>query len=289
MSREISFERLEYRIGDAAISYLDSGGKKPLLHFFHANGFPSGTYLPLLTDLAAQFRVVGLSLPGQDGLGGQGRSWNTIAADLAGFLDSLGSGPVIGVGHSIGAVTTMICAVNRPELFSRIIMLDPVMIPLKMILLFRLLKRFHLMDRVPLVHRSRHRRNGWKTQEDALEYFSGRKLFQGWDERFFQAYLRYGLKPGPDGAGLVLVCPPEVESEGFKGYPLDVWSWPRQIQTPVFLVRGESSFELSKNSFARFQKDCPALVKGRVVAGAGHCFPMQKSKETAGLIEEFCL
>ena len=45
-----------------------------------------------------------------------------VALDLAGFLETREVGPVIGVGHSIGAVTTMLCAARRPDLFSCIIL-----------------------------------------------------------------------------------------------------------------------------------------------------------------------
>ena len=100
--------------GGITLAYLDSGGDKPLLHFFHANGFPTAVYLPLLQELTSQFRVIGLSLPGQDGLGGEIESWEAIADHLTDFIGSLNLGPVIGVGHSIGAVCTMIGAVKKP-------------------------------------------------------------------------------------------------------------------------------------------------------------------------------
>ncbi len=281
-----SFDRKEYTAGSLKLSYMDSGGEKPLLHFYHANGFPTGTYLPLMNNLASDFRVVGLSLPGQDGLGGEIRNWSAIAHDLAGFLDSLGGGPVVGVGHSIGAVSTMICAVKRPDLFSSIIMLDPVIMPSRYILLFRYLKLFNQMKNIPLAYRSLNRRNGWENRDEALEYFRNKRLFREWDEQFFQAYLDYALQPGLDG-GIVLVCPPEVESRGFVSYPLDVWRWPRQLRIPVLLVRGSKSFEFSKSSLNRFLREC-STAKGLDVQDAGHCFPMQKSNETIRIIRDFC-
>ena len=129
MTREIPFECSDYSVDGLALSFLDSEGTKPPLHFSHANGFPVSMYLPWMTELALDFRVMGLSLRGQDGLGEGISSWHRVALDLAGFLETREVGPVVGVGHSIGAVTTMLCAARRPDLFSRIVLLDPPLFP----------------------------------------------------------------------------------------------------------------------------------------------------------------
>jgi len=282
-----SFNRKKYVTpGGTTLAYLDSGGDKPLLHFFHANGFPTGVYLPLLQELTSQFRIVGLSIPGQDGLGGRIESWEAIADHLTDFIGSLKQGPVIGVGHSIGAVCTMIGAVKKPDLFSRVIMLDAVMMPRRFIFLFYLLQRLGKIDRIPLVNRAYKRGNKWADRQEAHDYFLNRTLFLGWEKTFFQAYLDHGLKPGTD-TGLTLVCPPAIEATVFSSYPLDVWNWPQQIRHPLLIVRGNKSRELSKGRLARFLKKCPT-AKGAVVSGAGHLFPMAKPKVTLRLIREFC-
>ncbi len=287
MARAITFDRRKYTTSEGtSITYLDSGGHKPLLHFFHANGFPTGVYLPLLQELACHFRVVGMSIPGQDGLDGTIESWEAIADHLTGFLGSLNEGPIIGVGHSIGAVCTMIGAVKRPDIFSRVIMLDAVMMPRSFLLLFGILQRLGKIDRIPLVNRALNRGNKWADRQEAHDYFRDRTLFLGWEEPFFQAYLDHGLKPGID-SGLTLVCPPTVEAKVFSSYPLDVWTWPRRIQHPLLIVRGNESRELAKKRLALFLRKCPT-AKGAEISGAGHLFPMQKPEETIRLIREFC-
>jgi len=264
--------------GGIPLAYLDSGGDNLLLHFFHANGFPTGVYVPLLQELTSQFRIVGLSIPGQDGLGGKIESWEAIADHLTDFISSLNQGPVIGVGHSIGAVCTMIGAVKRPDLFSRLIMLDAVMMPRRFIVLFDLFQRLGKIHFIPLVNRAYKRGNKWVDREQAYNYFLDKTLFLGWEDACFQAYLDHGLRPAAD-TGLTLVCPPEIEAKVFSTYPLDVWNWPQQIRQPLLLVRGNKSRELSKRSLARFLKECPT-AKGTVVSGAGHLFPMEKPRRS---------
>ena len=73
MSGQIPFECADYSVEGLQLSFLDSEGTKPPLHFYHANGFPVSMYMPWMTDLARDFRVMGLSLRGQDGLSLLGR------------------------------------------------------------------------------------------------------------------------------------------------------------------------------------------------------------------------
>ncbi len=285
MVRDIPFDCATYDAQGTSLSYLDSGGDKPALHLFHANGFPISMYLPLMAELTNDFRVIGLSLRGQDGLGEGILSWHTLSFDLIGFLESLGCGPVIGVGHSIGAVATMFGAARRPDLFSRIVLLDPVLLPRRYVVFTRVLRWMGRKDRFPLAVRARRRRNGWQSREEALAFFREKALFQGWEEAFLEAYVTYALKPDQDGR-FVLVCPPEAEARGFENYPVDVWSWPKRVRTATLIVRGEHSDVLTEASYERFLRICPC-AKGVVLEGAGHFVPMQKPRETIRILKEF--
>ena len=55
MTREIPFDCADYSVDGLKLSFLDSGGTKPPLHFYHANGFPVSMYLPLMIELAQDF------------------------------------------------------------------------------------------------------------------------------------------------------------------------------------------------------------------------------------------
>ena len=286
MNMEIGFDCATYTADGMALSYLDSGGDKPVLHLSHANGFPISMYLPLMHELARDFRVLGLNLRGQDGLTEGILSWHRLAFDLIGFLENLNCGPVIGVGHSIGAVTAMFSACRRPDLFKRVVLLDPVLLPWKYILLLRLMKVFGIKARSPMALRARRRRNGWQSRDEALEYFRGKNLFNGWEETFLRAYVTYGLREEPDGR-IVLVCPPEAEARGFENYPLDVWSWPMLLRTPTLIVRGERSDALTQKCYEKFCRLCPS-AQGVVLRDTGHFVPLENSKESIRLIKDFC-
>jgi pimeloyl-ACP methyl ester carboxylesterase len=286
MARQNPFDCSDFLAQDAKLSYLDSGGGGAPLHFFHANGFPVSMYLPFMTELAEDFRVLGLSLRGQDGLSEGIESWHRLSFDLIGFLDAIKAGPVVGVGHSIGAVATLLAAARRPDLFSRVIFLDPVLMPRRYIILTRLLKIVGRKNRFPLAQRARRRRNGWTDRAEALEYFREKSLFRNWEEPYLKAYVTFGLMPDATGR-VVLVCPPEAEARGFENYPTDIWSWPRRLTVPTLIVRGGDSDALPPECYEKLCRICPR-ARGTAMQGVGHFIPMEKPSETLRIIRDFC-
>ena len=286
MTTVAPFDCSVYVAEGAKLSYLDSGGDSPPLHFFHANGFPVSMYLPFMNELSSDFRVLGLNLRGQDGLSEGIKSWHRLSFDLIGFLEQMKPGPVVGVGHSIGAVATLLAAARRPDLFSRIVMLDPVLLPRRYILLLRLLKIIGKKNAFPLAKRARRRRNGWGSREEALDYFRDKSLFRNWEDTYLRAYVTYGLKPDADGR-TVLLCPPEAEARGFENYPTDIWSWPRRLCVPTLIVRGENSDVLLPECYERFCRLCTP-ARRRIMNGVGHFIPMEKPGETLRVIRNSC-
>ena len=108
----------------------DWGGSGPVLHLAHANGFPPGTYRKLIELLKPRYRVVTLHgrslVPGSDPR--RMRSWDDMADELAHALRSRGLSGVVGVGHSMGGVSTLLASAQEPGLFRAVVALDPVLV-----------------------------------------------------------------------------------------------------------------------------------------------------------------
>jgi pimeloyl-ACP methyl ester carboxylesterase len=107
---------------------LDLGGHGPFVHLAPANGFPPATYRQLARDLAQGYHVVSL-LPRPFWPGSRPESapdWHPLAGDLIRGLDELGLSGIVGLGHSIGGVLTLWAAIERPDLFRAVILVDPV-------------------------------------------------------------------------------------------------------------------------------------------------------------------
>lgn len=282
---KIPFDCDSFAIDGSKVSFLDSGGSKPSLHFYHANGFPLSVYMPMLVRLTACYRVLGLGLRGQDAQTMGNTSWYNIAQDLIHFLDSQQYGPVLGVGHSVGAVATMMAAVERPDLFSRIILIDPVILPYKAII-GRALK--HLLGnktKFPLAQRARARKHRWANREELYQYLQTKSLFSRFDDEYLRSYVTYGAKPSADG-GIELLCPPEAEARIFENYPFDIWSWIQRLKVPALIIRGEYSDILSERTVAQI---CNKAVNASslIIKGTGHLIPMEKPDDLLTVINSF--
>ena len=77
----------------------------PTLLFAHANGFPGGSYRSLLAPLAEHFNVQPLDRLGHHADFPVGHNWLALRDE---YLESTRhlSGPLVGVGHSMGGVIT---------------------------------------------------------------------------------------------------------------------------------------------------------------------------------------
>ena len=101
-----------------------------MLHFAHANGFPPGTYRKLLEELTESHHVVSMSARPlwPDSKPQDLRDWSDFAEDLRSEFDRRGLRGVIGVGHSLGAVASLLAAAADPGLFSAVIAIDPLIL-----------------------------------------------------------------------------------------------------------------------------------------------------------------
>ena len=87
------------------------------LHFAHANGFPADTYRRLFEALRARGFDQPAAIPQ---MGHQPEhpvtdGWHHLVDELCHYLEQHCPEPVVGVGHSFGAVVTLMAAHRRPN------------------------------------------------------------------------------------------------------------------------------------------------------------------------------
>ena len=162
----------------------DFGGEGQVVHLAHANGFPPGSYRPFAETLTGPpptagsghpatgsgwrggYHVIGLpARPLWSGSRpGSAPTWHTLAEDLVEGLDAIGLQGVIGVGHSMGGVYTLLAAIRRPELFRALVLIDPVILPPGWLRMLRVMRWLGLEKRQPLVQGALRRRRVWPSR-----------------------------------------------------------------------------------------------------------------------------
>ena len=144
------------------IHYLDWGGSGPQAHLLHANGFCAGTYSPFVKYLLNDLQIIASDVRGHGGTDlsdlKRVHHWNIFADDLKTLIDKTMAPPIVGLGHSLGAVTTYIAAATYPCLFSAIVLIDPPIFPRRRLWLITVMKWLGLTRRIPLARTARRRK-----------------------------------------------------------------------------------------------------------------------------------
>jgi len=268
------------------------GGGVPLV-FLPANGFPPDTYVPALTPLREQYRVLCLPpracwedagpAPLQPG------SWVSLAEDLLEGMQRHELPPVVAVGHSFGAVAVLLAARRAPQRFRALALLDPTILPPAVLVeLAEQRERVETKAR-PLVQGALTRRDRFPSVAAAFTYFRARRLFADWSDAMVQRYASALLRPAADGGGdFELSWPREWEAHYYESVYTESWEELNRLdrRLPILVVRGERSDTFVAESAARFLQAVP-WAQERVIAGHGHLFPQSAPFETGRILEEW--
>jgi pimeloyl-ACP methyl ester carboxylesterase len=265
----------------------DFGGEGPVIHLAHANGFPPGTYNPLAATLTGDYHVVGL--PARplwpDSHPESAPDWHPLAGDLIQGLYESGLKNIIGVGHSLGGVCTMLAAIRQPGLFRAVVLIDPVILPPAWLWVLQVMRRLGLRQWQPLVQGALRRRRTWPSRQACHERYRGKPLFANWPDASLRAYVEAGTRLRRDGQ-VELAYPPEWEAHIFATTPTDVWRYVPQLRTPMLVVRGEHSDTFRPQSQRRMARLLPH-ARFHVVPGAGHLVPLERPVETGAAVRDF--
>jgi pimeloyl-ACP methyl ester carboxylesterase len=107
--------------------FTDEGAGDPPVLFVHGWTCDSLDWSWQLPAFTARHRVLAADIRGHGRSSRPAKGWDprTMAGDVAELLDSLGAGPVVAVGHSLGGMIASALAVQRPELVRAVVAVDP--------------------------------------------------------------------------------------------------------------------------------------------------------------------
>ena len=268
-------ERLALPERDAEIGLIDWGGSGPLALLHHANGFCKGVLGPFAMELRNHFHVFGMDARGHGDstappAGGIFR-WEEFALDVIAVAERLAArhgGPLaLGLGHSFGGTSMLGAASRRPDLFGRLVLVDPVT-PMP-----------GVAGPPPqgppsdLVEKAQRRRADWPSREEACAWWLERPLFEAWLPEAVELYALDGLRDREDGS-VELKCSPLVESAVFQtGWTVDVAALAAGMTTPTLWLWAQ------RGNFARegYERLAASMTAARVeTIDAGHLVLMEE-------------
>lgn len=276
-----------WQANDLSGFYRNGQADAPAVHFLHGNGFCSTTLWPMAAHFPKEWSLLFTDVPGH-GHSKQPNSfmpnWLRMSRDIGDSLverlDSTAHDGVIGVGHSMGGIMTLMMAAERPKLFKRIVLLDPVLFSPEIILIQKLARKTGLWRRSSLVKAVSARRNQWDDEAAMREYLLGKNLYKHWSPEAMDAFIQDGTRT--ESGKLSLCCAPEWEASIFGSYPRGLWQAVRIAKIPVDIVVASHSYGFIQGSANKATK-ANSNIHWQPFDG-GHCFPMEQPSEAARVV-----
>ena len=250
-----------------------------LLHFSHANGFPAASYHKFLGFLASDFRISSINCIGHDPAYPVTDGWPHLVAQLIDYLSAHCRAPVVGVGHSLGGYLTFMAAVQRPELFKCIILLDAPIIGHFKGRAFGMLKRLGMVDRITPALATRERRRDWPSVEDMIAHFRRRKIFRHFDPDCLRDYAALGTSH--EGGRVRLLFDPEIEYQIYRSVPHDLVYYCTRLKLPAGFIGGRDSNVLRQVGLTNTRRSFDV----RRIEG-GHLFPFERPQAAAEAVRQ---
>lgn len=270
----------------------DYGGTGPVVHIAPANGFPPATYLPLFEGMRNRHRVVCVPpralWPGIGAPPAAAGSWESLAEDLMAGWEAHGLGPVIAIGHSFGAVASLLASIRARHLVRALVMLDPTIYSPKQMAQVSAAKRAHGEVRFQLVDTAMRRRSTFDSRDSAFAYWRKRRFFADWSDDALWRYTDAMLRPAPEGPGLTLEWPAAWEAWYYRSFYPETWNDIPQVDPdlPLLVVGGADSDTFTADSAALVRAALPRATH-LSVPGGGHLFPLSHPGETRELLEQW--
>lgn len=262
------------------IALLDWGGDGPLALLHHANGFCAGLWGLVAERLRPHLRLVAMDARGHgrsskpDPGVRENYAWQRFGEDAGEVARRLaaehGGRIALGLGHSFGGTSLLMAAADAPDLFERLVLVDPVVASPS----FFAARSTQLSeDNRDLASAARRRRQGFESRAEARDGWASRKAFAAWQPRALDLYAEFGLLERAAG-GVELACPGEIEAVIFEqARAFDVFPVAARVTTPALILCAE------RGSFPRAVQDQVAarMRDARVIdVPTGHLVPMER-------------
>jgi pimeloyl-ACP methyl ester carboxylesterase len=194
--------------------------------------------------------------------------WSGMADDLLAVLDSgrFPSGPVHGIGHSMGGAALVLAAARRPRALRSLWLYEPAIVPTE---------GGPLPDGDnPMSEGAARRRDSFDSLDHAYEHYRSKAPLDQLHPEALKAYVEGGFAPAPDGS-VILRCRPSTEAAVFRHAAASgAWGSVASLHIPVAVVAGRHE-GLGPGAFA--STTAAALPRGELInrPDLGHFGPLE--------------
>jgi pimeloyl-ACP methyl ester carboxylesterase len=193
-----------------------------------------------------------------------------------------GLSQVVGVGHSLGGVLSIMTAAADSSLIRALALIDPVVFSGLQVLFWGGLKNLGFSHRLPLIRGARRRRDRFPDLEAVRSAFSGKSVFSTWYPEVLEDYVQAAFKDTGDG-DVVLRYSRAWEARIFEVTPASVWSDIRRLEVPLLVIRGALSDTFLPGGAKKIRRELPSATVIEL-PDTTHFLPMEQPAAVAETI-----
>ena len=269
-------------ISELSAPHHHMGGEGCAVHFAAANGYPPGAYRAFLEPFCENHEVIASlhrplweAPPEIESF----RSWDVLGEDVGELVSQLQQ-PVISVGHSMGTAAILMAAVQRPEMFKSLVLIEPVIVPRRYLLGMSFFRRFR-PEVIPLVKRTLSRVDQFSSRQEAFDHYRPKRVFRQISDTVLWDYVQHGIKESEPGV-FTLAYSRDWEA---RCYTLvhNLWRLLPQLRVPTLAIRAQDSNTLAVSSWNKWQS-MSSDVDFMEIEEAGHLVPFEKPEQLASTI-----
>ena len=214
--------------------------------------------------------------------------WSILGNDVINLLEQEKLRNIFLVGHSIGGTLALMSLIKRPYLFSKVILLDPVLFPSSMFLVWKIVKYFSLELKIhPLAMIALKRRKIFKSYDELFYTYRKKQIFSKLTDEYLKIYIRSISML--NNKNIELIYSRKLESDiylsGLRKNPI-AWDRIKNIDIPMKVIYPNctNTFPLLsriklKNRYKNFE-----FLK---INNNTHLFPMEDPHNVANEILSF--
>lgn len=267
---------------------FDFGGAGLPLHFLHANGYPPDCYKPLFELLKTEYHVFGMPLRPlwDEAKIDDIKDWQPFSDDLRFFLSSQPA-PVIGVGHSIGAIVTLRAALRDPGKFKALVLIDPVLFVPSFLFSWRIVRALGLGDKFhPLIIGAQKRRRTFDDLETVFRGYRNRNIFRYMSDENLRIYIAGITRKTSDG--YELIYSPEWEAHIYRTglRDFDLWRDLPKLEVPTLFIRGAET-DTFLAAAAKLVKQRQPKVRVEALPQSTHLLPLERPQAVFEIMQSF--
>lgn len=283
-SRAIAARNINFMIHEWGKQYQ---GQQPSLVLVHATGFHARCWDQVVANVGER-HIVAIDQRGHGGSDApEFSNWSEFGDDLIAILTALELSQVEAVGHSMGGHASVAAAAKQPSLFSKLLLIDPVILEPS----FYTLWDPKVLAGDPL-HPAARRRSEFASRDEMYDRYHERLPFSLFTDQAMRDYCQHGLVESD--TGVRLACPPQFEARIYDSAcsNQDILEQATQVTLPVTVARSLQPEKPEDIMDFRYSPTWNQLAsqfpQGRdvLLGHLTHFMPMEDPVQVAQLIRE---